>query len=102
MPNTGNAVTLSVEETTLIHSMQVLGDPTRYKIFKLLQGEAGYCVSEIAEQIGISMSAVSQHFRQFEILGLVHKQRDGQKICYRLNQDNTLLKAILSLQYKEA
>jgi len=45
------------------------------------------CVSEMAQQLHISPSAVSQHFRNFEILGLVTKERTGQKICYVLTDD---------------
>jgi ArsR family transcriptional regulator len=78
---------LTANEERLVHTLQLLGDKTRFKIFKLLAGKHNMCVSEIAEQLDISVSAVSQHFRNFEMLGLVDKQRNGQKICYELKND---------------
>jgi predicted transcriptional regulator len=42
----------------------------------------------------ISPSAVSQHFRNFEMIGLVSKERIGQKICYALNDNDALVKEL--------
>lgn len=81
--------TLSTSEEKLVFALQLLGDKTRFKIFKLLSQDGELCVGEIAALLNISASAVSQHFRQFEMLGIVGKERSGQKICYCLNnQDN--------------
>jgi DNA-binding transcriptional ArsR family regulator len=79
--------TLSAKENRLVHAMQLLGDATRYKMFKLLNSNQDLCVSEMASKLGISASAVSQHFRSFEMLGLVSKERTGQKICYVFTDD---------------
>jgi len=84
-------ISLNAKEQRLVHAMQLLGDPTRFKIFKLLSSEEEYCVSDIAAKLGISPSAVSQHFRNFEMLGLVEKERMGQKICYVLNNEDPLV-----------
>jgi len=89
--------TLASEEKRLIHTMQLLGDKTRYAIFKLLASEEELCVSEIANRLNISPSAVSQHFRNFEILRLVEKERMGQKICYVLNEEDSLVKELKEL-----
>lgn len=85
---------LSQTEQRLVHAMQLLGDPTRFKMFKLLISDQEMCVSEIASELNISSSAVSQHFRNFEMLGLVEKERMGQKICYVLNQDDQLVQEL--------
>jgi DNA-binding transcriptional ArsR family regulator len=77
-------VALSTREERITSTMQALGDSTRYKIFKLMQSGQEMCVSEIAEAIGVSVPAVSQHFRIFELVGLIDKARYGQKICYQL------------------
>ena len=79
--------TLTAPEKRIVHSMQLLGDSTRFKMFKLLSSNQELCVSEMASQLGISPSAVSQHFKSFEMLGLVTKQRTGQKICYVFSDD---------------
>lgn len=85
------ALKLSTNEERFVHIMQLLGDNTRYKIFKLLMTRKEMCVSEIADELGITVSAVSQHFRSFEMIGLVGKERMGQKICYALNDNDRLL-----------
>jgi predicted transcriptional regulator len=77
--------------------MQLLGDATRFKMFKLLTKKQDMCVSEIANELTISPSAVSQHFRQFELLGLVEKHRMGQKICYVLSEDDPLVTELMKL-----
>jgi len=86
-----------LQENRLIHTMQLLGDKTRYAIFKLLASEEELCVSEIASRLNISPSAVSQHFRNFEILRLVEKERMGQKICYVLNNEDELVQELREL-----
>lgn len=85
-------VDLTRDEKRLVQCMQLLGDPTRYKLYKLIRSESDeFCVSELAEKLGITVSAVSQHFRSFELIGLVEKKRQGQKICYGLKKDNLFL-----------
>lgn len=79
--------TLTSEENRIVHAMQLLGDSTRFKMFKLLSSDQDLCVSEMANRLGISASAVSQHFRSFEMLGLVTKERTGQRICYVFTND---------------
>lgn len=90
---------LSSHEERLVNSMQVLGDVTRYKMFKMLLDDKDLCVSEIAGQLGISVAAVSQHFRIFELVGLVDKTRHGQKICYSLKRDDTLVKSFVKISH---
>ena len=51
-------------------------------------------MSEIASRLNISASAVSQHFRNFEMIGLVEKERMGQKICYVLNNQDSLVQEL--------
>ncbi len=92
-----NSTKLSVKENHTVHIMQLLGDKTRYKIFKLLMSGEEMCVSDIANRLGISVSAVSQHFRSFEIIGLVDKERMGQKICYTIKTDDKFIKQIAKL-----
>lgn len=79
---------LTSGDRRLVHAMQTLGDPTRFKMFKLLLADQKLCVSEIAGKLQISVPAVSQHFKTFELIGLVDKQRNGQKICYTVKQND--------------
>ena len=88
---------ISKSEEKLVFALQLLGDKTRFKIFKLLTQDQELCVSEIASQLNVSVSAVSQHFRQFEMLGIVGKERAGQKICYCLNNQDIFVNQLKTL-----
>lgn len=85
---------LDIKEEQLVNIMQLLGDKTRYKIFKLLLSEQELCVSEIAERVGVSTPAISQHFKMFELNGLIEKHRLGQKICYELKANSTIVERL--------
>ncbi|MBI4033889.1 winged helix-turn-helix transcriptional regulator [Candidatus Saccharibacteria bacterium] len=86
---------LTDREERLVSMYQVLADKTRYKIFKILLSKEEYCVSDVAAKVGVSVPAASQHFRIFELVGLVDKHRYGQKICYVLKNDNRLAKDLV-------
>jgi DNA-binding transcriptional ArsR family regulator len=88
---------LNAKEERLINAMQALGDQTRYKIFKIMLEGQEKCVSEIADAVNISVPAVSQHFRIFELVGMITKQRYGQKICYSLKKEDKLVKELIEL-----
>lgn len=97
MVNQTRLAPLTANEERLVHALQILGDKTRFKIFKLLISDKELCVSDIAHQLDISVSAVSQHFRNFEMIGLVGKERMGQKICYGLRTDDDFVKQLVKL-----
>lgn len=89
---------LNKDEKHFVQVMQALGDPTRFKIYKILRSEKMMCVSEIAEALKVSVPAVSQHFRIFELVGMVGKKRMGQKVCYELKHDNRLARQLMNMQ----
>ncbi|MGI9027897.1 MAG: winged helix-turn-helix domain-containing protein [Candidatus Saccharimonadales bacterium] len=90
-------VAINKDEERLIFAMQLLGDKTRYKIFKLLMTREQMCVSDIAERLDVTVSAISQHFRSFELVGLVDKQRMGQKMCYILKSNDKLAQELSAI-----
>jgi DNA-binding transcriptional ArsR family regulator len=71
------------DEFVICEVFKVLGDWNRYRIMQLLIKQKELCVSDMAEIIGMSMSATSQHLRVMEMSGLVESERMGQMICYR-------------------
>lgn len=93
-------IELTSSEERLVYAMQLLGDKTRFKLFKLLMASSDMCVTEIANKLGITVSAVSQHFRSFELIGVVDKERIGQKICYMLKNDDKLVKELVKVALK--
>jgi DNA-binding transcriptional ArsR family regulator len=89
--NTEKKLPMSNKEKDFVHLMSILGDNTRYKMFKIMLQKQELCVSEMADELGVSNSAISQHFRLFEMAGMVIKKREGQKICHVLNSENDML-----------
>ena len=92
-----DAANLTSGDTRLVQAMQLLGDETRYKMFKILLDGESPCVSEISSMLGVSVSAVSQQFRMFELSGVVKRNRHGQKICYSLSLDDPVVASIAQL-----
>lgn len=89
-------ISLTKSEERLVSVLQSLADKTRYKMFKILLSKKEYCVSEVAEKVGISIPAASQHFRIFELVGLVDKKRYSQMICYVLKNDDSLVNDLVN------
>lgn len=96
-PKTTEIAQLTSQDERNVFALQLLGDKTRYKIFKQLITDQNMCVSEIAAHVGLTTSAVSQHFRSFEMIGLVDKTRHAQKICYQLKFNDPLVKQLISI-----
>lgn len=66
---------------------KVLGDSTRIRILRVLyNGEL--CVTDIAEQLGMTASAVSHQLRVLKQSRLVKFRRDGKTIFYDLDDDH--------------
>jgi DNA-binding transcriptional ArsR family regulator len=80
----------------------LLGDPTRRAIFELLARRPS-TAGELAQQLPITRSAVSQHLRVLKDGGLVVSKAEGTRRIYRLNPDGvTALRAYLDRVWKEA
>jgi ArsR family transcriptional regulator, lead/cadmium/zinc/bismuth-responsive transcriptional repressor len=75
-----------IEERTSYYALG--SDPTRLKILLLLDGHDELCVSELAETIGTSLSAVSHQLRLLVDSGLVKSCRKGKTKCYCLTQQS--------------
>lgn len=94
---TQKKATTSTNDERLINAMSILGDSTRFKMFNILLSGQEMCVSEIADKIGVSVPATSQHFRLFELSNMVYKVRYGQKICYKLKTTDDVVKRMISI-----
>ena len=73
----------------------VVGDPTRIKICYLLCSYDELAVSEIAQILDISVSAVSHSLSKLKGVDLVDTRRNGQTIFYSLSKSpfNEVLKS---------
>ncbi|HJR11190.1 MAG TPA: metalloregulator ArsR/SmtB family transcription factor [Rhodanobacteraceae bacterium] len=66
--------------------MQALGDRTRMAIFERLE-RGPLSVSEIARNLPVTRSAVSQHLKILKDVGLVASQRAANRQIYRIDAD---------------
>lgn len=66
---------------------KALGDASRLRIIKILASHEDntFCVSQIAEILGISQPAVSQHMSVLKKVGLLNSEQDGKKMFYSIN-----------------
>jgi DNA-binding transcriptional ArsR family regulator len=64
--------------------MDALGDPTRRRIFELLQ-DGPRAVGELAGELPVSRPAVSQHLKVLKEAGLVVDRAAGTRRLYELD-----------------
>jgi ArsR family transcriptional regulator, arsenate/arsenite/antimonite-responsive transcriptional repressor len=72
--------------TALSEIMKSLGDETRYKIVRLLL-QHDLCVGALAQRLGISESAVSQHLKVLRSTGIVKGEKRGYFTHYSVDRD---------------
>ena len=70
-------------------------DPTRVHILSVLLIEQELCVSEIAEKVELSQSAISHQLKLLKQMQLIKFRRDGKNILYSLADDH--VKTILQM-----
>lgn len=75
------------EIACLAELFKVFGDKTRAKILTCLQAEDLF-VSEIAEALEMSMSAVSHQLRVLRSAKLVKGTKEGKEVKYSLDDDH--------------
>lgn len=66
--------------------MLALGDPTRLRIVERLV-ERPFAVVDLARELPVSRSAVSQHLRILKDAGLVIDERAGNRRIYRVDPE---------------
>jgi len=64
--------------------LKMLGNPNRLAILCHLGGEE-LSVNEIADLVGMSQSALSQHLSKMKKMGILDQRRDHNKIYYSLS-----------------
>ena len=69
-------------------------DPTRVQILSLL-AQQERCVTDIAEEVQLSQSAISHQLRILKQMHLIKYRRDGKNLWYSLADDH--VKTILQM-----
>lgn len=91
----------SKEVSFVVQFAKLICDPTRVKILMTLNEnrDREMCVYEISHAVHATQSATSHQLAKLEARGLVRCYRDGQRMCYELdnNRETKLLINTLSL-----
>ncbi len=69
--------------------LSIAGNEVRLKILYLLEEEGELCPCDIADILGMSVPAISQHIRKIKDAGIISSRREGQTLFYSLNEDET-------------
>lgn len=80
----------------------IIGDPTRLKICYLLCRHKELSVGEIADIIGVSISAISHTLKKLQNANILKNRRDFRNVYYKLkgSRFNNLLKNQLKYHKK--
>ena len=81
----------------LSNLLVLAGNEVRLKIVYLLEEEKELCPCDLADILGMSIPAVSQHLRKLKDGNIVETRKEGQTIYYSLTQENL---KILKLFFK--
>ncbi len=71
--------------------LALAGNEVRLKILFLLEEENELCPCDIADILGMSIPAISQHLRKMKDGGVVEAKRTGQTIFYSLKAEHLIL-----------
>ena len=72
----------------LSNILALAGNEVRLKIVYLLEEEKELCPCDLADILGMTIPAVSQHLRKLKDGNIVETRKEGQTIYYSLTQEN--------------
>ncbi|MEO7364568.1 MAG: metalloregulator ArsR/SmtB family transcription factor [Candidatus Saccharimonadales bacterium] len=78
----------------LATAFDALGEPNRCLIFRALLKTENASVGQLASAVGISESLASQHLKVLLQAELVHKNKNGKNVYYRVNNEDSLAIAL--------
>jgi DNA-binding transcriptional ArsR family regulator len=67
--------------------MRTAGDESRLKILCVIFNNKKVCVSDIADELDLSVAIVSHHLQVMAREGLLVPLREGKHVCYELPKD---------------
>lgn len=84
----------------LAETFRALADSTRAKIVHTLADQA-LCVCDLAQVVGVSEPAVSQHLRLLRSLRIVRGRRRGKMVYYALEDGHVRALLTMALGHRE-
>lgn len=74
--------------TSLSNVLALAGNEVRLKIVYLLEKENELCPCDLADILGMSIPAISQHLRKLKDGNVVEARKEGQTIFYSLSLEH--------------
>jgi DNA-binding transcriptional ArsR family regulator len=71
--------------------LALAGNKVRLKIMFLIEEENELCPCDLADILGMSIPAISQHLRKMKDGGILSTRRSGQTIFYSLKEEHLKL-----------
>lgn len=84
----GKLKTAQKSFASLSNILSLAGNEARLKILYLLEEERELCPCDLADILGMSIPAVSQHLRKLKDGNIVETRKEGQTIYYSLTLEN--------------
>jgi DNA-binding transcriptional ArsR family regulator len=84
----GKLKTAEKSFASLSNILALAGNEARLKIVYLLEEEKQLCPCDLADILGMSIPAVSQHLRKLKDGNIVETRKEGQTIYYSLTREN--------------
>ncbi|MGB0951849.1 MAG: ArsR/SmtB family transcription factor [Planctomycetota bacterium] len=66
---------------------KALAHPARLRMVRLLRSMNSCIAGDLAEEVGLAASTVSQHLKQLKEAGWVQGEVDGPRRCYCINPE---------------
>jgi ArsR family transcriptional regulator len=75
-----------LDNDELTRLLEAVSEPVRMQILFLLSEHGQLNVGEIARQFRISRPAISHHLKVLKDAGIVHREKSGQEVYYRIDR----------------
>ncbi|MDR7554231.1 MAG: metalloregulator ArsR/SmtB family transcription factor [Armatimonadota bacterium] len=75
-----------VQEQRMVRIFKALGDPTRYRIVRVLMDRGEVACRDLARLFPLSAPALSHHFRVLQECGLMQMRKEGAYHFFRVDR----------------
>ena len=86
-----NLTTVENSVSCVAKVLNLAGNEVRLKILYLLNQESKMCPCDLSDILGMTVPAISQHFKKLKDAGLVSTDKAGQTVFYSLRSEHVAI-----------